>query len=282
MTSESSWEVLAQEFRNINQVTGPIRADWLAYEGSENYGIWLLGMDGVGTEEAVAAFALAAARAIEKLGVAPIPPPKPREHCPYWDAYCGMEEEIARRQGRTIDLSDAVPIGLGMVDRDAVDPCSRAWLELLRCESTAFRSAGGTTTIGGKTYPSIRGSIPDICGISAVYCTRRARDEIGTRLVKGKQLTNISLSSRRTFAADRADSKEAPTGDPERRLSSFMQMQPSATYADIKYSAGVHTPEFQDWRKAKLKPSSVMFRRIEDVLSGTTPLKKRPPKQRLD
>jgi hypothetical protein len=71
-------------------------------------------------------------------------------------------------------------------------------------------------------------------------------------------------------------------GTPEDRLSRFVQEHPGTTYADIKFSSMVHTAEFQDWRRGKLKPTSVMFRRIEDVLSGVTALKKRPPKPRSD
>lgn len=69
-------------------------------------------------------------------------------------------------------------------------------------------------------------------------------------------------------------------GTPEERLSRFMREHTIATYADIKYSANVHTAEFQDWRKEKLKPTSVMSVRIENVLNGSTPLQKKSPKQR--
>jgi hypothetical protein len=71
-------------------------------------------------------------------------------------------------------------------------------------------------------------------------------------------------------------------GTPEDRLSRFMQKHPGTTYADIKFSANVHTAEFQDWRRGKLKSDSVMSERIEDVLSGATLLKKKPHKSRGD
>jgi hypothetical protein len=70
-------------------------------------------------------------------------------------------------------------------------------------------------------------------------------------------------------------------GTPEGRLAHFMHDHPGTTYADIKFSAIVHTPEFQDWRNCRLKPDSVMSKRIEDVLSGATLLKKKPPKRRV-
>jgi hypothetical protein len=74
----------------------------------------------------------------------------------------------------------------------------------------------------------------------------------------------------------------APVGSREDRLQAFLQQHPGATLADIKYSANVHTPEFQDWRQGRLKTDSVMSRRIEDVLTGKTPLKKKPGKRRGD
>jgi hypothetical protein len=75
---------------------------------------------------------------------------------------------------------------------------------------------------------------------------------------------------------------EPPAGAPEDRLSRFRQEHPGATLADVKYSANVHTAEFQDWRRGKLKPDSVMSERIEKVLAGIAPLKKKPPKPRLE
>lgn len=77
-------------------------------------------------------------------------------------------------------------------------------------------------------------------------------------------------------------SSEVPAVTPEERLSHFMMEHPRTTYADIKYSAKVHTPEFQEWRSGDLKSTSVMSQRIEKVLNGATPLQKKPPKSRAD
>jgi hypothetical protein len=79
-----------------------------------------------------------------------------------------------------------------------------------------------------------------------------------------------------------AEPNEVQGSAPEDRLSRFMQAHPGTSYADIKYSAVVHTPEFQDWRKGKLGPKSVMSVRIENVLNGISPLKKKPSKSRAD
>ncbi len=68
----------------------------------------------------------------------------------------------------------------------------------------------------------------------------------------------------------------------EERLQAFIVAHPGTTLADIKYSARVHTSEFQDWRNDRLKQESVMSQRIEDVLSGATQLKKKPPKTHKD
>ena len=73
-----------------------------------------------------------------------------------------------------------------------------------------------------------------------------------------------------------------PATPPEDRLARFRKEDPRTTLADIKYSANVHTSDFQRWRRGKLKPDSVMSERIEDVLSGALPLMKKPHKLRRD
>jgi hypothetical protein len=94
--------------------------------------------------------------------------------------YCAVEEDLARRQGKALDLSDSVPYGLDTVDLDAVDPCTRALLEYIRRKSRAFQiSSTGTEWIKGTAYPTVGGTIKDLCGTVAASCKRRARDEIG-------------------------------------------------------------------------------------------------------
>jgi hypothetical protein len=68
----------------------------------------------------------------------------------------------------------------------------------------------------------------------------------------------------------------------EERLQAFIAEHAGTTLADIKFSARVHTPEFQDWRNYRIEQKSVMSERIEDVLRGTAPLKKRPRKRRAE
>jgi len=99
-----------------------------------------------------------------------MPPPQPSQHFPNWELYI---EEVALEVKETSDLSNAVPYGLGVTDRDAVDPCTRAWLEWLRSESVDFRLWEVTVPIRGKTYKSFCGIIPEVCRTSAVHRLRR-------------------------------------------------------------------------------------------------------------
>jgi hypothetical protein len=188
MNQELGWEDLAGDFERTCHKDRPLVAKWFSYAGSEEHGIWLLSRDGSDSDQIRAGFTLVAAHAIEKLGVPPVPIPEPLQYCPHWADYCDVEEEMARQVGQTIDMSGKVPYGLETVDRDAVDPCSRAWLELLRVKSTEFQSSGsGEGSIRGKLYQMTSGVIRDICRASAMYCKRLAREGIAERLIKGVQ-----------------------------------------------------------------------------------------------
>jgi hypothetical protein len=66
----------------------------------------------------------------------------------------------------------------------------------------------------------------------------------------------------------------------EIRLQQFIRDH-NATYADILHSATVHRPDFQEWRQGRLKGSSVISQRIEDVLCGKRPFQRKPPKRRI-
>ena len=73
-----------------------------------------------------------------------------------------------------------MPHGLSTMDGDAVDPCTRAWLELLRQDGGAFRiTANGTEVVRGTCFETLGGAIDDLCTASATWLKRRARDEIG-------------------------------------------------------------------------------------------------------
>ena len=51
-----TWEELVEEIQRIRQSMPPLRADWFANKDREEHGIWVLRLDAVGTEEAVAVF----------------------------------------------------------------------------------------------------------------------------------------------------------------------------------------------------------------------------------
>jgi hypothetical protein len=74
------------------------------------------------------------------------------------------------------------------------------------------------------------------------------------------------------------DAKEL--GSREERLQAFLREHRETTLADIMYSARIHKPDFQEWRRDKMASASVMAKRIENVLTGVFPLKKKPVKQR--
>jgi len=192
MTHGPSWEQLADQLESLKAMER-LQARWYANIGSEDYGIWLIHPDGQRTLQVRATFSLIAAQIIEKLKIHPIPVPQSGQHSTHWADHCDIEENLARQAGRELDLSDAVPYGLETVDRDAVDPCTRAFLEMLRREDLAFQiTANGTHVVNGQTYESVTGSIDDLCGAAAAHCKRRARDEIGARLAS--RLDNVGAT----------------------------------------------------------------------------------------
>lgn len=184
MTLESGWEDLAKQFEQIPQGPEPYRVDWFVYVGCEDQGLWSWHPDGSGTEMARATFGLIAARAIKKLGIAPRPIPKSSEYFPAWRLYGETKEEFFCKADRHTDLTDAVLLGLGVAGREAFDPCSRAWIEILRKNSPAFQcSENEDMTIKGQNFPSLSGTITNVCEASAAYCLQLERDEIRAELM---------------------------------------------------------------------------------------------------
>ena len=70
-----------------------------------------------------------------------------------------------------------------------------------------------------------------------------------------------------------------PPDSRETRLLKFKQER-KTTITAVRDAASVHKPDFQKWRKNRLPGDSVMSQRIEDVLSGETPLKRRQRRTR--
>ncbi len=106
--------------------------------------------------------------------------------------------------------------------------------------------------------------------------------ENGAELPRAGILASNSVPETLSITEGQGSENAQPSDSPEERLQRFVQKHPGTTYADIKFSASVHTPEFQGWRHEKLNPKSVMFARIEEVLSGVKPLKKKPRKRRAE
>ena len=203
---DPSWEDLLQELEKVRDLGPPLSASWYAYDGREDYGIWLLHPGGPRPEEYVASFSLFAAKAIATCGRQPIPVPQPLEHCPHWKT---ITEVFARPPGKSLDFSAVVPHGLGTVDLDAVDPYTRGWLELLRHESRDFQITSlGREIIGGTEYSSVVGRIEDVCTASAIYIKRRARNEIASRVPETAKESEVQ-----TPVAAAIQPGEAPTTD---------------------------------------------------------------------
>ena len=131
-----------------------------------------------------------------------------------------------------------------------------------------------TSLLPNKKY-GVRRELERVLGEQLPYWLREAARRFGRRRPASDESPGTAKTPDRP---PMRKSTEAPASAPEGRLSRFMQEHPGTTYADVKYTARVHTSDFQDWRRGKLKQTSVMSRRVEEVLDGTTPLKKKPPK----
>src|SRR5262249_40991677 len=68
MPHKSIWEDLAEALKKIEPSDEPLRAEWFAFEGSQNYGIWLLRPDSSDQEDVRASFSLIAARGDRRIG----------------------------------------------------------------------------------------------------------------------------------------------------------------------------------------------------------------------
>jgi hypothetical protein len=98
---------------------------------------------------------------------------------------------------------------------------------------------------------------------------------------RDKPIISESMSKAVGVENDRAEVRSAPISR-EERLQAFVSAHVGYTLADIRRSASVHKPEFRSWRKDELRDTSVMSRRIEDVLGGRLPLQRNPRQQRKD
>jgi len=69
---------------------------------------------------------------------------------------------------------------------------------------------------GSLAYPSISATIPDVCGASSVYCVRRARDEIGARLINSLRQAKPTAGDNSTNSPelDRTQKQQAVPAQP--------------------------------------------------------------------
>jgi hypothetical protein len=168
-------------------------------EGNEDYGIWVLRPGGARSDADRASFALIAARAIETAGIPPAAVPQPLQHFPDWMLYV---ENL--NPGKSV--FDVVPYGLGVVDQDAIDPCTRAWLELLKRTTATIKSSAATLRLGDKDFKVLSGTIQDVCETSAACCARLGSGEIKARMEK-----RLGRSSPRASRAEFVRGSGAPT-----------------------------------------------------------------------
>jgi hypothetical protein len=134
---------------------------------------------------------------------------------------------------------------------------------------------------GGRTSPEQASKAePDL--------TRKQQQRVAEAGKKLDEAFEVQELQHRTGSAPEAIEVDEHAGvgfgsvNREERLQSFIAAHHGTTLADIKYSARVYTSDFQDWRGGHVKQESVMSKRIEDVLSGATQLKKKPRKRRPD
>lgn len=100
------------------------------------------------------------------------------------------------------------------------------------------------------------------------------------RQMAGRDVT-VATGRSQISTDERAAPMRSEAGSRERRLEQF-KAEHGLTFADIARSAGVHKADFQKWRNGKLAPESVMSERIESVLSGKLPLRRKRPNQPAD
>ncbi len=86
--------------------------------------------------------------------------------------------------------------------------------------------------------------------------------------------TSMESTSVQPEACGNTASDGGPMAAREARLQEFIRTH-NTTIAAVCRTARVAKAEMQRWRKGELKSTSVMTRRIEDVLSGKTPLQRK-------
>lgn len=164
------------------------------------------------------------------------------------------------------------------------------------CKPLKFGKWTARITVTADSQPTLHGEIgftvyeEDFGWRPTVRCTgkfgdvRLPSDPDPTGSERQQGVSPATHSTPPRGAANETSSSPRPAleGTRKERLTRFQTQNPGVTLADIKFSANVHTPDFQDWRNNKMRDKSVMAERIEDVLSGARPLQKKPRKKQAD
>jgi hypothetical protein len=116
----------------------------------------------------------------------------------------------------------------------------------------------------GESIPIIRG----VCYASAMFCARLETESLEQRVELLE--TQVPDSPTRTIPDALASREE--------RLQGFIK-EHDTKIAAVCRSAKVFKANMQQWRHEELADDSVMSERIEDVLSGKTPLVRRGKKK---
>lgn len=184
METAISWVDLAESFKHAkNDHARRLRADWFAWKGGEDSGIWILALFKEVPEVTLAEFSLIAAQALSKLGINAIAVPNLVQCKSRWKRYRTSRQLVAmgaatETKGTVVLLKDLAFYVLYEQQSDSIDGFTWTWLDVLRRETRLYADP---VAVGRKTL--LTAHFQDVYDASAIYCLRRARDEIAQRLI---------------------------------------------------------------------------------------------------
>jgi hypothetical protein len=149
------------------------------------------------------------------------------------------------------------------------------WFDALCIYFPGDRSGSGGEVIAGKPSQTW-GTIHNICEASATFCNILEYQAL--------EAENLALREPETPVTEdyvhECDSRpESDVLSREQRLQTFVADN-QTSIAAVSRAAKVYKANMQQWRHEELSDGSVMSKRIEDVLTGRTPLVNRGKKQR--
>jgi hypothetical protein len=147
-----------------------------------------------------------------------------------------------------------------------------AWLDALkRYNPPSLKMVDKSRDIGvidadGKDIRWVAGELHNLCYASADFCKAL---EIGAILSESKA---PSTSPQEPLPI--TDQPHSETRSREERLQAFVSGN-DTSIAPVCRAAVIYKPQMQEWRHNLLDDTSIMSKRIEDVLSGNTPVEVR-------